>query len=755
MRSFAILLVIFALIMHARPEITLVPRGSTWRYFAEGAPPTNWFQPNFNDAAWRSGRAQLGYGEEDEQTVLFPDGTEAPPTLYFRYPFTFTNSPPVLAATIRVIADDGVVVYFDGLEIGRRNLPSGPLSHTTFAVRNVDTGETNPYQFGILGHRFLTNNHVIAVAIHQHPNGRHDCSFDLELLTGIPPGLPEVQITSPTNKTVKGLGTTAILATTSDLAGHIARVQFYTNGFLLGEAAQEPFFFLWQPVAGRHRVFARAHNNFGFLDDSEPVYVQIGVSTPVTLLRGPYLQSGTPEGIIIRWRTDWFCESVVRFGTNLPLSSAVTNLTPRIDHEVKLTGLSANTHYFYSVGTLSETFAQGSEYYFRTTPTNTQPLRLWVIGDSGTSDTNAARVRDSYQQITTNHTDVWLMLGDNAYGAGYDYEYQTAVFDMYPDLLRNTVLWPTLGNHDAGDAEPGRYTPYLDIFTLPKNGEAGGVASGTELYYSFDYANIHFVCLDSYISDRSSNGPMASWLRADVASTEKDWIIAYWHHPPYSMGGHPSDGEYYLIEMRENMVPILEEYGVDLVLSGHSHVYERSFFLNGHYGYSWQLQPSMILDSGLGRPDEPYRKPAGGLGSHRGAVYTVCGCSGAGGEETFDQHPAMAVIFGGFGSMVITIDGLRLEAQFLRPSLDVDDRFVIDKSIPSSVQPHLSITRGTNGPLLSWPTSVPDFNLLRADQLPTTNWQRFPAASRTAGRRNVLELQNTQTQSFFRLESQP
>jgi hypothetical protein len=654
---------------------------------------------------------------------------------------------------MQVLADDGVVVYFDGQEIGRRNLPSGPLSHTTFALNNREAGEASTFQFGVSGFRFRTNNHVIAVAVYQHPNGRHDCSFDLELVTGIEPDLPQVAITSPTNKSVRNVGSILIQTATSDIAGHIDRVQFYTNGFLLGESTQEPFSFLWQAVAGRHRLVARAQNNFGYLNDSEAVYVQVGPSTPVVAFRGPYLQSGSPESIVIRWRTDWFCESVVRFGTNLLLSTAVTNLTPNIDHEVKLTGLTPSTQYFYSVGNLSGTFAEGDQYYFRTAPTNTQPLRLWVIGDSGTSDINAERVRDAYQQVTTNHTDVWLMLGDNAYGAGYDYEYQTAVFEMYPDLLRNTVLWPTLGNHDAGDAEPGRFMPYLDIFTLPKNAEAGGIASGAELYYSFDYAHVHFVCLDSYISDRSSNGPMASWLRADLASTDKDWIIAFWHHPPYSMGGHPSDGEYYLIEMRENMVPILEEYGVDLVLAGHSHVYERSFFLNGHYGYSWQLQPSMILDSGLGRPNQPYRKPAGGLGSHRGAVYTVCGCSGAGGEETFDHHPAMAVIYGGFGSMVITIDGLRLEAQFLRPNRDIDDRFVIDKSTPGDVQPRLSIARGTNGPVISWPTSFPAFDLYGSHQLPAQKWEPFSTPPRMIGRRNSVELTNTAGKSFFRLQS--
>src|SRR5690606_119797 len=114
--------------------------------------------------------------------------------------------------------------------------------------------------------------------------------------------------------------------------------------------------------------------------------------------------------------------------------------------------------------------------------------------------------------------------------------------------------------------------------TFPTAGEAGGVPSGTEKYYSFDYGNVHFICLDSMSSDRSSTGPMATWLREDLESTTQDWVIAFFHHPPYSKGSHNSDNptgsDRELLEMREGILPILEAGGVDLVLSGHSHSYE-------------------------------------------------------------------------------------------------------------------------------------------------------------------------------------
>jgi hypothetical protein len=143
---------------------------------------------------------------------------------------------------------------------------------------------------------------------------------------------------------------------------------------------------------------------------------------------------------------------------------------------------------------------------------------------------------------------------------------------MYATQLRHTFLWPTLGNHDATTGgTPGPFS-FHDIFTLPQHGEAGGLASGSETYYSFDYANIHFVCLDSMSVSRAPGGPMLTWLEQDLAATDKDWILAYWHHPPYSWGTHNSDQEFELIEMRERALPVLERYGVDLVLCGHSHV---------------------------------------------------------------------------------------------------------------------------------------------------------------------------------------
>ena len=274
------------------------------------------------------------------------------------------------------------------------------------------------------------------------------------------------------------------------------------------------------------------------------------------------------------------------------------------------------------------------------------------------------------------------MLGDNAYSEGNDVEYQAAVFETYPQVLPRTVLWPTLGNHDGFTADSTTESgPYYDIFSLPRNGEAGGVASGTEAYYSFDYGNMHFICLDSYETDRSPDGAMMTWLEADLAANDKEWVIAFWHHSPYSKGERDSDTGRRSIALRQNAVPILERYGVDLVLTGHSHSYERSYLIDGHYGLSDTFTDAMEKSPGDGSAtgDGAYQKPAAVGAPHAGAVYVVAGTAGRVRWGPLN-HPAMAVsINKTLGSMVLDVNGNRLDAMFLDSTGNIRDDFTILK----------------------------------------------------------------------------
>jgi len=340
---------------------------------------------------------------------------------------------------------------------------------------------------------------------------------------------------------------------------------------------------------------------------------------------------------------------------------------------------------------------------------------LCVLGDSGDYSKEPVRqVRNAYFALANSeqrHTDLWLMLGDNAYETGTEAEFQDAVFNMFPDMLTRSVLWSTVGNHELAQnsQQPGAH--YWAMHTFPQQGEAGGVPSGSQGYYSFDYGNIHFVCLNSQDNTgMASGGAMALWLEQDLAENNKEWTIAFYHHPPYSRGTHNSDtvdGDGARMRlMRENFQPILEAGGVDLVLHGHSHVYERSYLLDGHYktaggpigSTSSEVSPSTatantfttgmrVQGTKSGRDANRYTKAP--FMPHAGTVYTVAGSSSKSGSPywlTYGTHPANYISLAQYGSLVIDVNGRQLDVRFLREDGHVDDYFTIVKEYDNLVQ---------------------------------------------------------------------
>jgi hypothetical protein len=408
-------------------------------------------------------------------------------------------------------------------------------------------------------------------------------------------------------------------------------------------------------------------------------------SAVLVLTRGPYLNLSTTSSIYIRWRTNLPSDSRVKYGTAAGgLVYVAGNSTQTTEHIVQVTGLNSNSKYFYSIGS-SLTMLQGDTgNYFKTNPIvgSTVPVRIWAIGDFGVGSNGQYQARDAYKNYAgSNNTNVWLWVGDNAYSDGSDIEYSGKVFDKYTYQMKKWVIWPATGNHDLHSASAANQTgPYFDSFTLPKNGEAGGLASGTEAYYSFNYANIHFVCLESTDAPfRAIGGAMVNWLKADLTANTQRWTIVYFHHPPYSKGSHNSDTDVEMVQMRSNIVPLLDSFKVDLVLSGHSHAYERSMLIKGHYGAESTFNPAtMAVNSGSGIFPTSYSKSSP---SFSGTVYVVCGVSGQlGGTTAGWPHNVMyASSVSNFGSLVIDVVADRLDCKFLTNTSSIYDQFTIQK----------------------------------------------------------------------------
>ena len=405
-----------------------------------------------------------------------------------------------------------------------------------------------------------------------------------------------------------------------------------------------------------------------------------------------FLQQVSSSSAIIKWRGD---QNEVWYGTKRNDLSARKSAEQERNHKlVFLNDLEPDTRYYYG---FKGNGSRETVMSFSTAPRkgalpSDGNTHIWLLGDSGTATekslghySHAGEAIDvmngflKYNQAQANSEplDLLLLLGDNAYVEGTDEQWQGAFFDIYTDIIHSVSTWPTIGNHEMGvgapfdvclfrklpaceagplmihmggistSADPDSYDstgdgpdayglPYLNIFSLPSRGELGGVPSGTEQYYAFDYGNVHIVSLDSQLSnrDKDQRAAMRDWLIDDLSANQLDWTIVIFHHPPYSKGSnHDSDREQNEIDMRQTFAPVFEDYGVDVVYSGHAHSYERSWYVNGHHGMSDTFDPATQAllnvkgEPSMGQQGELYPQ-LDSSGADKRTVYTVAGSSG-------------------------------------------------------------------------------------------------------------------------------
>ena len=157
----------------------LVSAGTNWRFLDTGALPAGWQTLAFNDSAWPVGPAQLGFGEGDESTLV--NATASRKVTLFRRAFTLTDAAAWSQLRLRLVRDDGAVVWLNGREIWRTNMPDGPVTATTDAVAAVGgADESRWFETLVRNPGFVAGTNVLAVQIHQKGTTSSDLSFDLE-----------------------------------------------------------------------------------------------------------------------------------------------------------------------------------------------------------------------------------------------------------------------------------------------------------------------------------------------------------------------------------------------------------------------------------------------------------------------------------------------------------------------------------------------------------------------------------------------
>jgi hypothetical protein len=262
----------------------IVTRGSTWRYLDNGTDQgTAWTAAGFNDTSWATGPAVLGYGQGNEATTLSygADPNNKYITYYFRQGFTVNDPTAFTNALLEVLRDDGVVVYLNGTEIFRDNMPAGPVTSSTFAVASV---EPSAYlQTNVSRSLLLPGNNIVTAEIHQSDRTSSDINFDLAL-SGLSisnaSNLQLIYISNPgNNQSYIAPASVTINATALSGGAPVTLVEFFGDGAKLGEASSSPYSAAWSsPSLGSHVLKVIATLGSGIQLTSAPV--QISIQSP-------------------------------------------------------------------------------------------------------------------------------------------------------------------------------------------------------------------------------------------------------------------------------------------------------------------------------------------------------------------------------------------------------------------------------------------------------------------------------------------
>ena len=290
----------------------------------------------------------------------------------------------------------------------------------------------------------------------------------------------------------------------------------------------------------------------------------LGGATGLEQPREPYVQGVTASSAVICWVSQHPGSGVVEYGKTPELGRNETDPRVRRRHVVALAGLDPGSTYHYRVEGIG-----GSSGCFRTAPVDDDSrFSFAVVGDSGSGGKGQLAVAALLERL---RPDLVLHTGDVVYPAGLERHYDRRFFAPYRNLIKTVPLFPVLGNHDV---RKGNGAAFLENFHPPL-----GSPGSTKRYYSFDWGNTHFVALDSelYHGDRGSNPEeQRVFLERDLATTRKRWKVAFLHRSPYGSSRHGGDQK-----VREDLEPLFVKHGVDLVFSGHDHVYERTVPITG------------------------------------------------------------------------------------------------------------------------------------------------------------------------------
>jgi len=339
-------------------------------------------------------------------------------------------------------------------------------------------------------------------------------------------------------------------------------VAFYAYAAGQPPAGTMPVYRFWSGSLGAHFYTTSDTERFKLVSSYAGVWAYEAAAwyayppqavTSVTFIAGPCVQWIASDSATVMWQTDVPAESVVHYGIGTPEAFAVSDPTAATLHRLALTGLDPNVVYTYraSSGPASQTGT------FSTAPPADQSLRFVVYGDTRTDVQVHRKISAA---IGASGASLVFHTGDLV-SSGRDYGlWGMEFFEPAGGLMQSTPLVPVPGNHEYGGVGP---LWFFYFFDRPLN----------EAWFAMTYGNIRFLGLDTNL-DYAAGSPQHNWLVQEFQSAsyrDATWHVVIFHHPPFTCTlGHSDD-----TTVRSQLVPLFEQYGVDVVFSGHSHAYER------------------------------------------------------------------------------------------------------------------------------------------------------------------------------------
>jgi len=459
-----------------------------------------------------------------------------------------------------------------------------------------------------------------------------------------------------------GLGPLIRFATSGT---HTIRVQLREDGLALDQIVLSPVTYL--------------NNAPGASKNDTTILPKTGAGTQVTFVRQPYLQRVAGSSAWVVWATRESFKAEVRYWANNDqpqIVSATARQFKQTDtgmafdyfqYEAQVANLLPSTVYNYDIFMNGADATPGVVDRLTSAPaTQTATVKFIAFGDSGQLLPGQFQIANL---IVNESFDLALHAGDIAYEDGTYQQFHDTFFNVYNGWLRSRPVYPSIGNHDDRTLSA---LPYRELFVLPENGANATFPDHKERYYSFDYGPIHFVALDSELAflDPARRQVQVNWLSADLAATTQPWRIVFFHRPLYSSGFHGSDAQ-----LQQAFGPIFEQRGVQLVINGHDHDYERLV---------------------------PWRETG-----PQAVTYVVTG--GGGGElRAVGQSAFTAVAQTVTHYVRTTVSGCQLTLQAVNGSGAVFDSYVLDRCAQANdaAPPAVSITQPSAGANVAGTTLV-------------------------------------------------